>query len=109
MTADIGEFVAAFNSAVRTGRWDPYLRSFTDDATLEFVGPPVGPFHGLRAIRAAYEQSPPDSAIELVGAEEQIGDDLVARYRWETSGETGSMRRRLARDGRIEALVITFD
>jgi hypothetical protein len=106
---DIDEFVAAFNLAVSSGQWDPYLRSFTGSATLEFVGPPVGPFHGLGAIRAAYEGSPPDDTIELIGSEEQAGGELVSRYRWQRSGATGTMRRRLTSDRRVEALVITFD
>lgn len=46
--------VAAFNDAVRSGSWAAFAGRFAVDATLTFVGPPVGPFVGRAAILAAY-------------------------------------------------------
>jgi hypothetical protein len=36
--------VIAFNSSVRSGDWADFARRFTHDATMRFVGIPVGPF-----------------------------------------------------------------
>ena len=46
-------YVAAFNAGVRTGDWRAMLALVHEDATLEFFGIPVGPFHGRAAIRDA--------------------------------------------------------
>ncbi|MFN8517354.1 MAG: nuclear transport factor 2 family protein [Chloroflexia bacterium] len=44
--------IALFNQGVRTGDFGPMLAPFAPDATLTFVGIPVGPFHGKAAIAA---------------------------------------------------------
>jgi steroid Delta-isomerase len=105
---DVDALVAEFNSAVRGGRWDRYLERFTDDAVLEFVGPPAGPFGGREAIAAAYRDAPPDDTIAVVAPPSTAGDETVVAYRWNDSGATGSMRI-TARAGRISRLVVTFD
>ena len=81
---------------------------FADDATVEFVGPPVGPFIGRTAIAEAYESSPPDDTNESYAQHSRDGDDLVVPYRWTATGATGTMRF-TEHDGRIARLVITFD
>ncbi|MFN8540314.1 MAG: hypothetical protein U0232_22915 [Thermomicrobiales bacterium] len=50
--------IALFNQGVRTGDFGPMLAPFAPDATLTFVGIPVGPFHGKAAIAAAYATHP---------------------------------------------------
>jgi steroid Delta-isomerase len=40
----LDEHVASFNLGVRTGDWAPMLARFSDDAEMEFVGVPAGPF-----------------------------------------------------------------
>ena len=105
----LDELVAAFNAGVHTGDWTAYLSAFADDATLEFPGVPAGPFRGRDAIREAYEASPPDDTIEVVGAEDDATDERTVRFRWQRTGATGTMRGRLDGDGRIVRLVVTFD
>src|SRR5437868_4220627 len=68
------EYVARFNEGVRTGDWSRLLELVTDDCELEFVGIPVGPFHGRDAIAAAYREQPPDDEIVLL--------DGGPRYAW---------------------------
>jgi steroid delta-isomerase len=104
----LAEHVRVFNAAVDNGNWNDFAERFADDAVLEFVGPPVGPFVGRAAIYDAYRQSAPDDRIDLNGPATIEADELVVPYRWHTTGATGSMR--FARRGdRITRLVITFD
>ena len=65
-TVDVDAHVAAFNKAVQDGDWEPYLDRFTEEAVLEFVGPPVGPLVGRGAIAQAYADNPPDDTIEVI-------------------------------------------
>ncbi|HEX7133769.1 MAG TPA: nuclear transport factor 2 family protein, partial [Iamia sp.] len=80
-----------------------------DDAVVEFVGPPVGPFEGREAIAAAYAAMPPDDTISMVTAPTVDGDETVVPYRWDATGATGTMRLTDAPDDRLARLVITFD
>lgn len=107
-SVDVDAHVAAFNRAVAEGVWDRYVARFTENAVLEFVGPPVGPFVGRDAIARAYATAPPDDTIEVSAPPSTDGDATVVRYRWTRTGETGSMRLTGA-DGLIERLVVTFD
>ena len=102
------EHIEVFNEAVVTGDWTVFVSRFADDAVIEFVGPPVGPFIGRAAIAAAYQASPPDDTIVSDGHHYRDGDEVVVPYRWVTTGATGTMRL-TERDGSIARLVITFD
>src|SRR4051794_6843003 len=86
------EHVRRFNAAVDSGIWTGFVEQFAEDAVLEFVGPPVGPFAGRAAIAAAYERNPPDDQVELAGPARTDGDELVVPYRWLSTGATGTMR-----------------
>ena len=93
--------VENFNTGVRTGDWTPMLELLTDDAELEFVGIPVGPFHGREAIAAAYETQPPDDEIVLL--------DGGPRYAW--LGDPGRPAGELhleVRDGKIARLRVLY-
>ena len=105
---DVDEYVRVFNVAVRDGIWSPVVDRFGDDAVLEFVGPPVGPFVGKLAIAAAYDANPPDDEIELAGPGRINGDTLGVPFRWCSSG-AGGMMRFTERFGLIEHLVVAFD
>jgi steroid Delta-isomerase len=107
-TSFVGEHVRSFNAAVDSGVWDVFVERFADDAVLEFVGPPVGPFAGRAAIYEAYTQSPPDDTIELDGPAVARGDEVVVPYRWMATGATGTMRF-TQRGSHIARLVVTFD
>jgi steroid Delta-isomerase len=74
----LDDYVARFNSSVRTGDWEPLLELLAPDAELEFVGIPVGPFAGRDAIGEAYRVQPPND--ELVVLEER--SDGSALYAW---------------------------
>jgi steroid delta-isomerase len=104
----LAEHVRVFNAAVDNGDWNDFVARFADDAVLDFVGPPVGPFVGRNAIYDAYCQSPPDDRIDIDGPATIEADELVVPYRWHTTGATGLMRF-TRRDGRIARLVVTFD
>ena len=100
------EHVASFNHGVRTGDWAPMLARFSDGAEMDFVGVPVGPFHGRDAIADAYRTQPPDD--ELVVLEDR--GDGTARYAWAKEPAQPAGDVRLTVDGdRITRLVVTFD
>jgi steroid Delta-isomerase len=105
---DVGEHVKAFNAAVLNGDWDAFALRFAEDAVLEFVGPPVGPFVGRAAIAAAYRSSPPDDTIELMGPVREAGDEVIAPYRWDRTHQLGTMRFTES-SGLISRLVVTFE
>jgi steroid delta-isomerase len=105
---DFDEHVQQFNTAVETGDWSNFTERFAENATLEFVGAPVGPFSGRSAILQAYTDSPPKDKIDLDGPVVVDSDELVVPYRWAGTGETGTMRV-TERGGRIVRLVVTFD
>ncbi len=105
----LAEHVERFNTGVRSGDFAAMVELFADDATLEFEGVPVGPFHGREAIAAAYREQPPDDEIEVLEASEE-GDEVVARYAWSRDERRAAGDLRLTRDGdRIARLVVTFD
>jgi hypothetical protein len=102
------QHIAAFNEAVVSGEWAAFVSRFDDDAVLEFVGPPVGPFRGRAAIAEAYRTSPPDDTIAPAGAPHQDDVELIIPYRWVATGAAGTMR--ITDNGRlITRLVVTFD
>jgi hypothetical protein len=81
------------------------LEPFADDAELEFVGVPVGPFHGRAAIAEAYRTQPPDD--ELVVLEDR--GEGTARYAWARTPSVAAGELRLTvEDGRVVRLVVTF-
>jgi steroid Delta-isomerase len=98
----VDEHVARFNAGIRTGDWEPMLELFADDARLEFVGIPVGPFEGRDRIRAAYANQPPDDEIVLLPDRR--------RYAWSREPErpAGEIQL-LERDGRIASLRILYE
>jgi steroid Delta-isomerase len=103
------EHVRRFNEAVRSGDFAPVLELFADDASLEFRGVPVGPFHGRDAIAAAYAAQPPDDEIEVLEIEENDAE-LRAGYAWRRDEGRRAGDMFLTRDGDlITRLVVTFD
>ena len=70
--------ISGFNEGVRTGDWSRMLEQLADDAVLEFVGIPVGPFAGKAAIAEAYRAQPPDDELVVL---ERLGADAVV-YAW---------------------------
>jgi steroid Delta-isomerase len=105
----LSEHVDRFNSGVRSGDFAAMLELFADDATLEFEGVPVGPFHGREAIAAAYRAQPPDDEIEVLAVEEDDAG-VRARYAWlrDEGRASGEMRLRLDGD-LIAGLIVIFD
>jgi hypothetical protein len=102
------EHVDAFNDAVRTGDWNSFTDRFTEDAILEFVGPPVGPFAGRAAILKAYVDDPPDDTIEICGPVIVNGTELAVPYRWTATGATGTMLITVLAN-EVSHLTVTFD
>jgi steroid Delta-isomerase len=105
---DVDDHIREFNAAVLSHDWSAFVDRFADDAVVEFVGVPAGPYVGRDAIAAAYQQNPPDDTIERAGAPRVQAEELVVPYRWVTSGATGTMRFS-ERGQKIGRLVITFD
>jgi hypothetical protein len=110
VTWDFDRHVEVFNRAVTSREWEEFVGLFTEDATMEFHGPPVGPLTGRDQIAAAYQSSPPEDTIELTGAPGSDGDEDedVVPFRWRREGTTGRLRART--DGtRLTRLVVVFD
>ena len=75
---------------------------FTDDAELEFVGIPVGPFRGRAAIAEAYRAQPPDDEIVLL--------DGGPRYAWSRDPERPAGELHLEeREGAIVRLRVLYE
>jgi steroid Delta-isomerase len=107
MKMDVAEHVRVFNEAASSGRWEPFIDRFAEDAELEFVGVPAGPFIGKQAIAQAYRENPPDDVIAIDGAPRRAGDTIVVPYRWNRTSEKGTMRMTW-KAGLITKLVVTF-
>jgi steroid Delta-isomerase len=75
-------YVAAVNRGVREGNWADMLALLREDAEMEFVGIPVGPFHGREAIETAYRNQPPDDELILLDRLHEQRGALVATYAW---------------------------
>ena len=94
--------VDAFNEGVRSGDWAALVALFADDAELEFVGIPVGPFRGRAAIAEAYRTQPPDDEIVLF--------DGGPRYAWSRDPERPAGELHLEeRDGAIVRLRVLYE
>jgi hypothetical protein len=97
--------VETFNHGVRTGDWTPMLELFAEDAELEFVGIPVGPFRGRDAIGEAYRTQPPDDEIVVL---DDRGSSAV--YAWaQAPGRRAGELDIEERDGEIARLRILYE
>ena len=105
----VARHVAAFNHGVATGDWSAFVDGFAADGEVVFVGAPVGPFAGRDAIRAAYEEQPPDDELRVLDRA-VVGGKVVAAYGWARDGgaKAGLMVLTPAGD-RLRRLVVTFD
>ena len=97
------DHVEAFNQAVTSGDWDTFAGRFADDARMEFVGVPAGPFEGPDAIAAAYRSRPPTETMVIL-----VDDDPTVRFQW-SSGDTGTMQFSWTADDQVQSLTVTFD
>lgn len=86
------EHVSAFNHSVRSGDWTAFADRFTSDATMRFVGVPVGPFNGREAIAAGYTSQPPSDTLTVRRAASS-GDVDELCFAWDNGG-TGTMTLR---------------
>ena len=102
----VAQHVMAFNDAVRSGEWPFFAERFTDDATMRFVGVPIGPFKGRDAITAAYLSQPPTATLTVQRVRSDDDSDLIW-FRWDDGG-TGSMTIRW-RSHLIAELSVAFD
>jgi steroid Delta-isomerase len=101
--------VERFNQGVRSGDFSAMLEQFADDAELEFVGVPVGPFSGKDAIAAAYAEQPPDGEVDVLDVREEEGV-VIADYAWrQDDGRRAGRMLLTPDDGRIAKLVVTFE
>ena len=98
--------VAAFNDSVRSGEWADFAGRFTPDATMRFVGIPVGPFTGREAIDAGYASQPPSDTLTVTrGVSSGDVDELW--FAWDSGGTAGTMILRWSGD-LIDELTVTF-
>jgi hypothetical protein len=98
--------VAAFNDSVRSGEWADFAGRFTPDATMRFVGIPVGPFAGREAIAAGYASQPPSDTLTVTrGVSSGDVDELW--FAWDSGGTTGTMVLRWSGD-LIAELTVAF-
>jgi SnoaL-like protein len=104
----LDDHVASFNEGVRTGDWDPMLARLTDDAELEFVGIPAGPFRGRDAVGEAYRTQPPDDELVVL----RTLEDNAVVYAWSREPQHPAGELHLETEGerisRIRVLYETF-
>ena len=104
--ARIAQHAAAFNAAVQSGDWRSFAERFTPDATMRFIGVPVGPFVGRAAIAQAYAEQPPSDTLSIRDVDSARAVDAVF-FSWSVGGG-GTMR--LTWEGPLVAgLDVTFD
>jgi steroid delta-isomerase len=96
--------VAAFNESVRSGEWADFAGRFTPDATIRFVGIPVGPVTGPAAIAAGYASQPPSDTL-TVARGISSGDVDELWFAWDSSSTTGTMILRWSGDLIVELTV----
>jgi hypothetical protein len=98
--------IAGFNLGVRTGDWSAMLEQLTDDAELEFVGIPVGPFVGRDAIAEAYRSQPPDDELVVI---EPRGENAVL-YAWsrEPARPAGELHLTVE-DDRVQRIRVLYE
>lgn len=105
----VDEHVARFNAGVRSGDFGAMLEQFAEDAEMEFVGVPVGPFRGRDAIAQAYREQPPDDELDVLDRRRD-GATEIAGYAWRRQPDKRAGELRLTVDGAlITRLVVTFD
>ena len=105
----LDEHVRRFNDGVRSGDFAPMLENFADDATMEFEGVPVGPFHGRDEIEHAYREQPPDDELDVLDVREEA-NTVIAGYAWRREPDKRAGELRLTIDsGLVRRLVVTFD
>ena len=101
--------VETFNAAVRSGDYGPLVALFAQDATLVFVGVPVGPFHGGVAIAAAYAAQPPSDTMRILAVRTADDGTVVEDFSWSAAGGARSGEMRLTVEGDlIRRLVVVF-
>ncbi len=105
--ARVADHISAFNAAVESGDWRGFSARFADDAQLDFVAVPVGPFEGRDAITAAYLDNPPDDTMLVRSVDSGEVSDIVG-FAW-TRGGTGTMTLEWTPDGLVRRLVVAFD
>jgi steroid Delta-isomerase len=98
--------LAAFNDSVRSGEWAQFAERFAPDATMRFVGVPVGPFTGRKEIAAAYVSQPPSDTL-TVTRNVSSGDVDELWFAWDNTGTTGTMILRWNGD-LITELIVAF-
>jgi hypothetical protein len=101
--------VETFNAAVGSGDFAPLVELFADDASLEFVGVPFGPFEGRDAIAAAYAAQPPTDTMTVLSVRVDDDGTVVEPFSWsaDAGARSGEMRLVVAGD-RIRHLVVRF-
>jgi ketosteroid isomerase-like protein len=109
LSAFLERHVETFNAAVRSGDFAPVVALFAEDATLEFAGVPVGPFHGRDAIEAAYAAQPPTDTMTVLDVRVEDDGTIVEPFSWASDGGARSGEMRLVVEAeRIRGLVVAF-
>lgn len=109
LTAFAVRHLETFNAAVRSGDFAPLVDLFAEDASLEFVGVPVGPFVGRDAIAAAYAARPPTDTMAVLSIRVEDDGTVVEPFSWsgDAGARSGEMRLVVSDEG-IRRLVVVF-
>ena len=98
--------VTAFNTAVTCSDWAPFLARFDENARLDFLCVPVGPFVGADQIAAAYRDNPPDDTIIARRVRSTAETDQI-HFDWSRGG-SGVLRLSWTPEGRISDMVVEY-
>jgi hypothetical protein len=90
LVAAVTEHCALFNSCVRSGDWDPFVATFTEDATLRLINVPAEPVGGRAGIAKVYATAAPTQTMTLEEVEPTDDRTVAVRFVWE-SGDPGEM------------------
>jgi hypothetical protein len=95
------DYVDGFNVGVRTCDWSEMLALVHEDAELEFVGIPIGPFCGREAIGEAYRAQPPTNELVLLDG---------VKYAWSSEPARPAGELHLEeRDGKVARIRVLYE
>jgi hypothetical protein len=98
------EYVRRHDEGVRKGEFAPLAALFDVNASMLFVGVPLGPFYGRDAIHQAFREQPPSGELQIISLDE--GRDRTVRATFGSGTDREGSLTLTTRDGLIDQLVI---
>lgn len=111
MIDTVARYVALFNEGVRTGDFNPWFNTFTDDAVLTFHGVPQEPANGRAEIEAHFKAQPPASEMSLTAGSpaDPDAETVFGEFFWVREPDKGGRFTLRLTDGRAIRIDLELD